>query len=83
MWLHLGGPYWQRASYDAVITITAFLTLIAFGSTIRHWRPRHHVTLALLLIALGGFGYILYNSVQRYGPRIGTLLEQLEERGPS
>src|SRR5580700_7887918 len=23
MWLHLGGLYWQRASYDAVVTIAA------------------------------------------------------------
>ena len=25
MWLHLGGPYWQRASFDAVIVISAVL----------------------------------------------------------
>ena len=29
MWLHLGGPYWQRASFDAVVTIEALLALIA------------------------------------------------------
>ncbi|MEI8195898.1 MAG: hypothetical protein WCI73_08320, partial [Phycisphaerae bacterium] len=34
MWLHLGGPYWQRASFDAVITIAAVLALIAYGSTL-------------------------------------------------
>src|SRR5450432_4263048 len=25
MWLHLGGPYWQRASYDAVVTVGSVL----------------------------------------------------------
>jgi len=25
MWVHLGGPYWQRASFDAVVLIA------------RHW----------------------------------------------
>lgn len=83
MWLHLGGPYWQRASFDAIITISALLALIAYGSTIRHWRPKHHITIALLVIALCGFGYALYHSVKAYGPRIGTVLEQLEQGGPS
>jgi hypothetical protein len=82
MWLHLGGPYWQRASFDAVIVISAVLALIAYGSTIRHWRPKHHVTIALLVIALGGFGWMLYRSVKAYGPRIGTVLEHLEQGGP-
>src|ERR1700735_408630 len=40
MWLHLGGPYWQRASFDAVITVASVLALVAFHSQIRHWRPR-------------------------------------------
>src|SRR6202161_4325582 len=35
MWLHLGGLYWQRASYDAVVTIAAVLALIADGSSLR------------------------------------------------
>ena len=83
MWLHLGGPYWQRASFDAVITISAVLALIAYGSTIRHWHPKHHITIALLVMALGGFGWVLYRSVKTYGPRIGTVLEQLEQSGPS
>ena len=83
MWLHLGGPYWQRASFDAVITISAVLALIAYGSTIRHWHPKHHLTIVLLVIALCGFGALLYQSVISYGPSIGTVLEQLEQRGPS
>ena len=83
MWLHLGGPYWQRASFDAIITISALLALIAYGSTIRHWHPKHHITVALLIIAVCGFGVMLYRSVKSYGSRIGTVLEQLEQRGPS
>src|SRR5262249_40493888 len=50
MWLHLGGPYWQRASYDAVVTVGACLALIGYGSMITHWRPKHHYTLAVLAI---------------------------------
>ena len=83
MWVHLGGPYWQRASYDAVIIVAAALALVAYGSTIRHWRPRHHFTIVLLVLAIAGFGLALYNSVQWAGNRIGPLLEQLEQQGPS
>src|SRR6184192_3170250 len=30
MWLHLGGSYWQRASFDAVVVILSTLGLLAF-----------------------------------------------------
>ena len=29
MWLHLGGSYWQRASFDAIVAIAALLCLIS------------------------------------------------------
>lgn len=28
LWVHLGGSYWQRASFDAVVVIGALLALI-------------------------------------------------------
>jgi len=31
MWLHLGGGYWQRASFDAVIVILSLLGMLAFA----------------------------------------------------
>jgi hypothetical protein len=83
MWLHLGGPYWQRASYDAVVTVASVLALIAYGSTIRHWRTAHHITLVILIIALGIFGYVLHDSMKWADQRIGPKLYDLEERGPS
>ncbi|MGD0542271.1 MAG: hypothetical protein ABSB33_12215 [Tepidisphaeraceae bacterium] len=83
MWLHLGGPYWQRASYDAVVTIASVLALIAYGSTLRHWHPRHFITIAALIIVLCIFGYTLHKSLKWADQRIGPRLYQLEERGPS
>src|ERR1700683_2402467 len=62
MWLHLGGLYWQRASYDAVVTIAGLLGLIAYGSTIRKLRPQHIITGILLLIVLGVFAYVMQDS---------------------
>ncbi|HVS70718.1 MAG TPA: hypothetical protein VHQ47_05645 [Phycisphaerae bacterium] len=83
MWLHLGGPYWQRASYDAIILIAAMLALIAYGSTIRRWRPRHWWAIVLLAAALGVFGWMLADSVRWAGNRLGPVVEQLEQRGPT
>jgi hypothetical protein len=83
MWLHLGGPYWQRASYDAVVTVAAVLALIAYGSTIRHWRPKHLITLLALIAVLCAFGFVLSKSMKWADQRIGPKLYQLEEKGPS
>ncbi|HWE94204.1 MAG TPA: hypothetical protein VG269_09590 [Tepidisphaeraceae bacterium] len=83
MWLHLGGPYWQRASYDAVITIAAVLALIAYGSQIRHWRPKHYTTLLALAVLLIAFGFALSRSMKWANQTIGPRLYHLEERGPS
>jgi len=30
MWLHLGGSYWQRASFDAVIVLLGLFGVLAF-----------------------------------------------------
>ena len=31
MWLHLGGSYWQRASFDAVVVVLSVFGLLAFA----------------------------------------------------
>ena len=38
MWLHLGGPYWQRASFDAVVIVAAVLALVAVAPPLRDFR---------------------------------------------
>jgi len=83
MWLHLGGPYWQRISFDAIVVIAAALSLLAFAPTIKRFKPRHWVTTVLLLIALGFFGYYLVDAARRFGRRVGPRFQQLEQSGPS
>jgi hypothetical protein len=83
MWLHLGGPYWQRASYDAIVTIAAVLGLIAYGSQIRHWRPKHLITVVILAVLLAIFGYVLNRSLKWANQTVGPKLFRLEQRGPS
>jgi hypothetical protein len=38
MWLHLDEVYWQRASYDGVISVAALLGLIAYAPSLRKFR---------------------------------------------
>ena len=78
MWLHLGGGYWQRASYDAVVVIAAVLGLIAYAPSLRHYRPRHLVWTILLLSAVIVFAVMLVKSVRRFTPE----LQKIEASGP-
>lgn len=82
MWLHLGGPYWQRESFDAIVVIAAVLFLFAAAPSIRRFRPRHWATTIALLAALGLFGYILADGTRHFGRRLAPHLHQIEESGP-
>jgi hypothetical protein len=71
MWLHLGGGYWQRASFDAVTVIAGFLILMAFLPPPRELRGRHAVA-AAVLIALGAvFFVLLLRAIDKHGDGIG------------
>jgi hypothetical protein len=83
MWLHLGGMYWQRASYDAVVTVGALLALVAYGASIRRWRPHHVMTAVALLVALCIFGVALKKSLVWAQLRFGPELYHLETHAPS
>src|SRR5476649_746169 len=51
MWLHLGGSYWQRASVDAVIVVSALFGLVAFARTLKRFETRHFCAFVILLVA--------------------------------
>jgi hypothetical protein len=55
MWLHLGGSYWQRASVDAVIVVTALFGLISFARSLKRFEARHFWASIIMLIMLIGF----------------------------
>jgi hypothetical protein len=67
MWLHLGGSYWQRASVDAVIVVSALFALVAFARTLKRFERRHFWAFLVLLVALAGFGIVLYTAGNRIG----------------
>jgi hypothetical protein len=78
MWLHLGGSYWQRASVDAVIVVTAFFGLVAFARSLKRFEKRHFWSFIVLLIVLAGFGVVLYTTGNRLGDMMGPALRDLE-----
>ncbi|HEX6984087.1 MAG TPA: hypothetical protein VF170_01865, partial [Planctomycetaceae bacterium] len=83
MWLHLGGGYWQRASYDAVVVIVALLALIAFAPALRDWHRRHSLAAVAVGAAAVLFFVLLVDSLGRVERRAEPRLERLEQGGPA
>jgi hypothetical protein len=82
MWLHLGGGYWQRASFDAVIVVASLFGMIAFAPPLSRMRTYHKVTAAIALAATVLFYVMLFKSLSYAGHRYGPRLERLQENGP-
>ena len=82
MWLHLGGGYWQRASYDAVVVIAALLALAAAAPALARFRTVHWATAAAALAAATVLGALLWQSLRIAGTRLGPRLERIERSGP-
>ena len=82
MWLHLGGAYWQRASFDAVVVVAAILGLISVAPAWKKLGPGHwRVTIALAVLTVV-FGAILFHSVREFGNRLAPSLQRLEANQP-
>lgn len=82
MWLHLGGSYWQRASWDAVAVVAATLALIAYAPKIRRFRPQHWANAAGLAVAISVFGWLLLRSLSRAEKIAEPKLIEVEQRAP-
>ncbi len=82
MWLHLGGPYWQRASFDAVIVIAALLGLCAFAPSLQKFGAAHWGTVAAIIVLLGLFGLLSAHAWGVAGERIKGKLEKIEAGSP-
>lgn len=82
MWVHLGGAYWQRASFDAVIVLLALLGLAAFLPPPREWPRRRFVAMAVVLLAATLFYFMLAESF-RFAARIAPRFQDLEQNGPT
>ncbi|MCX6567571.1 MAG: hypothetical protein NT147_00775, partial [Candidatus Aminicenantes bacterium] len=82
MWLHLGGGYWQRASFDAVTVVVGLLMLLAFGPSLKKFHGRHAITVLILLLLGAGFFFMLIQTVNKYGQKAQPRLEKLGQGAP-
>lgn len=83
MWIHLGGSYWQRASWDAVVLLSASFGLIAFAPSLRRFRPHHWITTIVLIITLVIFLLLFFESFKYARTKLGPKLHRIESTAPS
>lgn len=82
MWLHLGGGYWQRASFDAMIVILGLLGMLAFAPTLERMRAHHWITGAGTIVVTALFYLLLFKSVSYVDRKDAGGFELLERNGP-
>jgi hypothetical protein len=82
MWLHLGGGYWQRASFDGVIVVASLFGMLAFFPPLARMRTHHWITGILTILAAIFFYVLLFKSLDYAGYHVGPSLQKLEEGGP-
>lgn len=78
MWLHLGGPYWQRASYDAVVTVAGLLGLIAYAPSVRQFHARAWAVAGAIAVVLAVGAWLAVGELNRVTPE----LEKIETAAP-
>ena len=82
MWLHLGGGYWQRASFDAVTIIGGILLLLTYMPPIKYWSWRRFAWAIFLLAILSIFFWRLSLRLGSIEQKTLPKLERLESQGP-
>lgn len=82
MWLHLGGDYWQRASFDAVTVVAAILALLAFLPPWRSLRARHALMAGALLLCVAVFGHLVSETWAAAERRVAPALHGIEATAP-
>ena len=82
MWLHLGGSYWQRASFDAVIVLLGLFGVLAFLPRWRSLRAHHFVIGGLLIGSVGAFYFVLFMSLKHANDKLIPKLMDVEQKGP-
>jgi hypothetical protein len=78
---HLGGSYWQRASFDSVVVVCAIFGLIVLAPRFPKFRPHNWLAAGALAVAILIFAVMLVDSF-RYANRMLYRIQVLEERQP-
>jgi hypothetical protein len=82
MWLHLGGSYWQRASFDAVIVLLGVFGILAFLPRWQRVGAHHYIVGGALLASVAFFYLVLFKSLKHANDKLMPRLIELEQKGP-
>src|ERR1700731_41845 len=82
MWLHLGGSYWQRANFDAVIVLLGGFGILAFMPRWKRVRAHHFIMGGILLLTIAAFYLLLFKSLKHANEKLIPKLKQMEQSGP-
>src|ERR1700726_1013444 len=82
MWLHLGGSYWQRASFDAVIVLLGVFGILAFMPRWQRIRAHHYVVGAVVLVSVALFYLLLFRTLDHANDKLMPKLIGIEQQGP-
>jgi len=82
MWLHLGGPYWQRASFDAVVVIASLIGLVAYSAQLASLSLRQWSAVAVIFVLLTIFVHLTASVWQTDGRHIKHELQKIEAESP-
>lgn len=82
MWLHLGGGYWQRASWDAVGVLAALFVLIWLSWRLRRLASRHWFMAGIVAVAAMLFAVLLVRSFSYAGAKFQDKGRLLDESSP-
>lgn len=81
MWLHLGGSYWQRASFDAITIIGGILLLAAYTPP-THWSRRRYAGAVLVFTVISIFCWRLALTLTPIEQKLIPSLHNIEKQGP-
>jgi glucose dehydrogenase len=82
MWLHLGGSYWQRGSYDAVAVLVGVLGFAAYFPPRKAQQQRPMWQAAAVTVLTIVFFVMLADSFRYVGGRLDPKMRQIENLGP-
>src|ERR1700757_791135 len=79
MWLHLGGSYWQRASFDAVIVLLGVFGVLAFLPRRKGLRAHHLIIGGFLVATIAAFYFLLFRSLKHADEKLIPKLQEMEQ----
>ena len=83
MWLHLGGPYWQRASFDAVVIVGSLIALVAYSTQLASLSIRQWAAIAVMFGLLAVFVRLNASVWQTDKEHLRKELERIEAESPA